>query len=291
MRHFAQFVRRTRLTGPQVEAPQNIESTDPDQYGSPWDKDMRAAWAPGGDSLGRYNGFVNAMDWYKQYLRGPVDDGWYESLFDMVPEGKWPVDFSTTNYLVNDAGFARMSSFTQDSRAILILRDPIERLWSHVKFHAEITGDLDKLPHWGIDELRNFIAHFKLDEGSYYESAIQSLFAHFPPERRMVINFEDLRNRPEALFSEVLGFLDLEDRPLPQRGEEAPLIAASQPLPMPRGLAAHLAEDFERDLRAVADLGVEFVQPWITNAMAHANERPLPQRKGKKAWLRSLVGK
>lgn len=191
---------------------------------------MRKAWGTGGDTLHRYNGLMQSVDWYKKYLRGPVDDAWYESLFDGVPAGNWGVDFSTTNYLVNDAGFARMAGFTEDSRAIILLRDPIERLWSHVKFHAEITGDLDKLPEWSIEELHNFIAHFKLHESSFYSGAIKSLFAHFPPERRLVINFEDLKTRPEGLFEDVLAFLDLPPMALPKRASEEHRINASKPL-------------------------------------------------------------
>lgn len=276
MKQFMTYARQIRLTGPNTDHLIGIEGTDPDEYGSPWDDEMRSAWAENGPSQKKYRGFVNSLDWYKRYLRGPIDDAWYESLFDRTPPGKWPIDFSTTNYLVGDRGIARMAGFADDARAIIILRDPIERLWSHVKFHAEITGDIDRLPNWSVDELRDFIAHFKLHRGSLYANSIRSMLHHFPQDRRMIVNFEDIRTRPDDVYSDVLNFMDLPQFPRPKRSDEEPKINASAKVKMPSGAFANLAPSFVEDLEQLVDMGIDFAKPWIENAKVHAEQQVAP---------------
>lgn len=292
MSQFANFARRTKF---EVESPEplaRIERTDRDTYGSPWDESMTLNWSEGGESLDRFRSFSMAADWYKHYLRGPINDGWYENLFRKVPDHKWGLDFSTTNYLVNDAGFARMANFTEDTRAILILRDPIERLWSHLKFHAEVAGIHDQLAHWTIDELRDFTAHHNLASSSFYADAVSSLMTHFPENRRMVINFEDLGSRPEELYQDILEFLDLQPIDLPQRDAEEPRMNASLETPFPRGGFSHLAGEFQGDLERLVDMGVSFAEPWIANAEAHKNEQPDRSRlRRKRLGVRTMARK
>lgn len=300
MHQFNRFTKTGRLVAPDTKDLGRIETTDPNQVGSPYDAAMAKAWGEGGKSLERYKEYVSTLDWYKSYIRGPVDDAWYAGLFDQVPEGAWPVDFSTTTYTVSDEGYARMAAFAEDTRAILILRDPVDRLWSHLKFHAEVTGEIDQLPNWSVDQIRAFAIKHRLPQSSFYADAVERFMRHFPEDKRMIVDFGDLKKRPEALFAEILQFLELDPMPFPDDSQEKGKFNASKVMSLPRGALSPMARDYQQDLQKLVDLGVSFARPWITNAVAHANERPDPapkrkvedKPKGKRGWgLRSLVGK
>jgi hypothetical protein len=40
-------------------------------------------------------------------------------------------------------------------KVLYSMRDPVQRLWSHTKFHLQLTGHLDKLDLWGLSSLTN----------------------------------------------------------------------------------------------------------------------------------------
>ncbi|WP_172331275.1 sulfotransferase [Mangrovicoccus sp. HB161399] len=276
---FAVHVRRASFVPFDSELGRS-EVTDPGAYGSPWDAQMAENWQPGGVSMKRYRGFLNSMEWYKGYLRGPVNDDWYRGLFAGVPEDKWALDFSTTNFLARAEGFADMAGIAEDARALILLRDPIDRLWSHMKFHAELTRDIHRFHVWSTEALRDFARHHMLVDSSFYGAAIENMMASFGPEKSLVLNFEDIAARPAGLFDDVQGFLGLDPVKLPRRGDEEReqrVINASVKMEMPRGLFAHLAGEFERDLERVAKCGVSFVEPWIANAQAHQKQKPAPE--------------
>ncbi|MBE3637706.1 sulfotransferase [Mangrovicoccus algicola] len=274
---FAQHCKRASFVPPEQEKGRALR-TDPADYGSPWDEQMAANWAAGGVSMQRYNAFLRSMDWYKGFLRGPVDDRWYRGLFDGVAAHKWAIDFSTTSFQANEAGFRHMAGIAEDARAIIILRDPIERLWSHMKFHADVTRDILRMKVWSTATLRDFASHHQLVDASFYGDAVENMQRHFGPERSLVLNFEDIARRPQPLFDDVQDFLGLDPVDLPRRGEtDARIINASARIPMPRGLMAHVAGEFERDLERVAKAGVGFVEPWIENAQRHQREKPAPE--------------
>ena len=246
---------------------------DPDSYGAPWDGQMAADWAEDGVSLNRYRSFLVQVEWYKRFLKGPVGHDWYRSLFAHVPDDRWALDFSTTNCLATEAGYADMAGFAEETRALLILRDPIDRLWSHMKFHGEMTRDIPRFHVWSLQALRDFASHHQLVDSSLYADKLDRLSRHFGA-RAQVLNFEDIGRRPEAMWQDLLGFLGLPEVPLPQNDREAQAINVSKEVEMRPGQFAHLCGDFERDLTRVAEAGHSFVEPWIARVQAHAREKP-----------------
>ncbi len=270
---FAQHVRRFSLSHDQADRAR-VALIDPDQYGAPEDPDQAGRWQEGAESDRRYRVLVEQIEWYKRHLRGPVDDVWYRALFGSVPQEHWAVDFSTTNFLASDRGFADMAQFAEDTRAILILRDPIDRLWSHIRFHAEVTRDFPNLGVWSVQAIRDFAQHHELHLQSFYAPAVKRLMTHFPEDRRLIINFDRIRTEPAEVYGELLDFLDLAPMALPHRQMTDSTIAASQPLVMRPGLMAHLAPDYVRDLKELQEMGLEFVDPWIEHAEAHGRQHP-----------------
>ncbi|WP_138464903.1 sulfotransferase domain-containing protein [Poseidonocella sp. HB161398] len=276
----AMHCRRARFVSPEDELGRSV-LTDPDTYGCPWDGEMARNWAQGGISSKRYGAFLQSLEWYKRFLKGPVDDNWYRSLFADVPDDRWALDFSTTNFLATRAGFRDMSAVARDTRAIIVLRDPIDRLWSHMKFHADVTRDILRFHVWSTQALRDFATHHQLVNSSLYGDAIENMKESFGEEKSLVLNFEDIRTRPAGMFEDVERFLELDPVGLPKRDDDdARIINASAKLPMPKGLFAHIAGEFERDLERVAKAGVSFVEPWIAHAQAHQKEKPVPELMG-----------
>lgn len=262
MKHFSDFVEKFSLAAD--DDPRGML-----ERGAAWDDAQQSAWQKNGESRRKYRRLMKMTTWYRQYLKGPVNEDWYRSLFDAVPAHQWPSDFSTTGLICGEAGIAAMAGFAPDSRAIVILRNPIDRLWSHAKFHAQVTGKIDELATWDADRIVYFVEKFEMPNLSYYSPGVEAMLKHFAPDKRLIIDFADIASRPQGLLNDVLGLLDLAPMDLPMRDPDDPRINVSPSIPMPPGVFSKYCDSFVADLERLKSSGIDFVDPWIAATKEH----------------------
>ncbi|MEM8556120.1 MAG: sulfotransferase domain-containing protein [Pseudomonadota bacterium] len=272
MRHLVNHVSRFKLQA-RTDEKGILERAEVDQYGAPWDAEMAKDWDKGGGALRNYRRLSKALDWYQIFLRGPINDDWYRSLFKQVPNRKWAVDFSTTGYLCGNSGMRDMANFAKDNRAVLILRDPIDRLWSHIRFHAELSGELDDLRTWSYERIWEFIEDFDLHKSSLYADGVEGMIKHFPENKRMIINFSDLKDRPEELYADILELLELKQIELPTRAAKDQRMNVAKEIPLPPGLFAPYVDLFLEDIGRLEDMGLSFVAPWRETVLGHQDPK------------------
>ena len=102
-------------------------------------------------------------------------------------------------------------------RLIYIIRNPIERAWSHAKMDLRIKGvRLADAPH---DYFRRHFRHSGSLTRGDAEGCLRRWRAVFPDEQLLVLRFEDLYHRPRTLLRQCCDHLRIDDiyqdRPLP----------------------------------------------------------------------------
>lgn len=129
-----------------------------------------------------------------------------------------------------------MAGLMPDTRFLYILRDPVARLWSHVRMMAERRGAPDTGRAGGI--LKNTIAGVETEVAtrSDYRGALERLWAAVDPARLKVTFFEDMLTR--AGIARICAFLGIRtvEPELDRR------VHAGPELDMPRDLAAAARE-------------------------------------------------
>jgi len=87
--------------------------------------------------------------WCAMYLEGKIDFKWYDRVFSLNKTKTYNCDFSNLSCHIKAEDWADLRS-NYDVKVLYILRDPIKRLWSHIKFHHQFSGKkLDKAIHLG----------------------------------------------------------------------------------------------------------------------------------------------
>ena len=99
-------------------------------------------------SVARAAAARNRLRWTANYLDGPVDDIWYRNLFVYRNAEQYCCDFSNLYALLDETAWRRVVGIADRLRVLYTLRDPVKRLWSHIKFHLQITGELARLDDW-----------------------------------------------------------------------------------------------------------------------------------------------
>lgn len=157
----------------------------------------------------------------------------------------------------------RLSKYNPRARLVFLLRDPIERAWSHwrmerargvepLPFAQAIREGRDRI-HQGDDALRR---HSYLERGLYAEQAERAL-ALFPREQVLFLRSEDLARDHRATLERIARFLGIAPFPEgPPRHEHRATILAEAPSAADRQwIALCLRDDLPR-LPAITGLDI-----------------------------------
>lgn len=144
--------------------------------------------------------------WDLKYFLGPVGDKWYASLFSDAQKRGLSAGEITPDYAVlDDAAFSRLHKMNPDMKFIFIMRDPIERSWSHYcnakrKGQADSSGPL-------VESAIRFCTLPHVLLYSDYMRTINTVERHFPANQIFYGFFEDIKNESDLLVNNILKFL------------------------------------------------------------------------------------
>jgi len=203
------------------------------------------------------------LHWVTNYLDRPIDDFWYRNLFQLRPHETYGCDFSNFYALLPAEVWPRIAERCNRLRVLYTLRHPVKRLWSHVKFHLQIIGQLDKLHSWTPAEFEAFARKDFLWVNAEYGAALRAMKAGLgaDPKTFKAIFFEDLHADQRAMLAEIEDFLGVRrfeypERFLTQRVNE------SAPDPMPDFFPDLFAEDVARITAEVEAEGLSVPAAW-----------------------------
>ena len=193
---------------------------------------------------------------------------WYRSQFPAawqrvrarLRSGAFATGDATPTYLFNPHAARRIQTAVPDARLIVLLRDPVERAYSHYHWARGMGYELlsfeeavRREPERVDGELERMLADedyvsFPRSYLSYVGMGryIDQLLAWqevFPAEQMLVLCAEDLRQRPAATLDHALSFLGMPELTLPQPSERN---SGSYP-PMSDAMRAHLRQEFAAD--------------------------------------------
>jgi len=164
----------------------------------------------------RAAGVRNRLRWTANYLDSPVDDLWYRNLFLFRQDQAYCCDFSNLYALLNERGWQHAAATAGRLRVLYTLRDPVGRLWSHVKFHLQITNQAGRLDDWGPDEFRRFVRRPFIWANAEYGHALRRMRAVLAPDVIKIAFFEEIHADPRAFLRSVESFLGIRHFDFPQ---------------------------------------------------------------------------
>lgn len=161
----------------------------------------------------------------------------------------------------------RAAAYNPALRMILILRDPVQRAWSHwrmeyargVETHPfawcirEGRQRLFQREPWGHDREVSYV------ERGFYAEQVSRLFALFPLEQTLILTAEALRADPGGVLGRVRAFLGLPPAPTPPARESHVGAKIDYPSRLTDEDVAHLRQVYAADAERLAALtGIRF---------------------------------
>ncbi|MEM8647093.1 MAG: sulfotransferase domain-containing protein, partial [Pseudomonadota bacterium] len=153
------------------------------------------------DNLHAHAGFQAAVDRVKMIY----DEAAYLDHFARlcVPETKTVCDITPAYSAIGREGFEYMKAYfsSQDVRLKLffVMRDPVDRLWSHLRYRDRHDAERDVRHTWP-----ERIKDSEMLAFSDYRATVEALEAVFPPEDLLFLFYEELFSGPA--FKELSAF-------------------------------------------------------------------------------------
>lgn len=132
---------------------------------------------------------------------------WYEKFFENY-SGEKAVGEGTPMYLCDEKAPERIFKTLPDIKLIAILRNPVDRAYSHywmAKGKGDVIGSFEDIVN---DE------NEKIIKRGLYAGQLQRYYQFFDKKQIIVILYEDYIEHTDVVLGKVLRFMDLDDEDL-----------------------------------------------------------------------------
>ncbi len=199
--------------------------------------------------------------WLNAYLDRTVDDLWYRSLFLMNERQTYACDFSNLHAHLPTEAWGHILQNSEKLRVLYTMRDPVKRLWSHTKFHLQMTNELHKLENWGPGDFLGFVKKRHIWENAEYGRVLRTMKAALPRENWKAIFYEDIHSDQRGMLRQIEDFLGIAPFDYPE-GILSRRFTESVKYEMPAFFPEIVAEDVARIKQEVRDEGFELPAKW-----------------------------
>ena len=148
------------------------------------------------------------QEWYEhKYIPGEKTVEWYKGLFNKkLTENHWNADFSNLSALISEQGWHQIrQDISNQIKAIYILREPCERLWSQFKFSQKPKSQASEIEL--IEQASTFLNTRSAQIHSQYCLNLDNARAGLGIENVKPLIFDDIQDKPVELLRSIERFL------------------------------------------------------------------------------------
>lgn len=166
--------------------------------------------------MGKDRKEIHFFDGEKVRNLGPFKNFLYHSFFRIKPWHR-VIGEGTPEYMWWFDAPKRIWEYNPDMKIIIILRNPVDRAFSHWKMMRK-RGE-DDTSFWDAittEEARCRAAlpyqhrHYSYISRGFFSEQIRRIWHYFPREQTLILKMEDLRDEPEFTLKKVTDFLEVE---------------------------------------------------------------------------------
>lgn len=182
---------------------------------------------------------------------------WYAGFFPSADEARRyrRIGEITPRYLYEPAAPERIAAVLPEARMIVLLRDPVTRLYSQYGLHVRDLGERRDFATFAREHRDGFAR-------GLYSRQLARYFERFERERFLILVYEEVMAKPEPAVETLASFLEIDPEPLRAGLGQGPVNASYAPrLPRLRALARGLgsalrARGADRAVNLAKRLGV-----------------------------------
>ena len=211
------------------------------------------------NSLDRSN-----LRWYLNYFFQPRNEQWYASLFPPNSNQKTG-DITPAYSTLSKESVARIYHFIPKAKIIFILRNPIQRAWSHaLKRMRDRNRSIASVPE--VEFIQNFNSTTSRSRSNYLQ-ILEVWQSYYPQENFFIGFFEDMVQDPEDFLLKAFDFLEIEaSKAYVSKSAFAKKNTSENTGKIPNNLAKYLAQLYYQDLQKINQKFGSHSSIWLEDA-------------------------
>ncbi len=146
------------------------------------------------------------MPWEIRYFLCSRSDDWYRSLFENRDE-RFLGEIGATHCSLPDEGIMHIKKIYPDPKIIFIIRNPIERAWSHACMYFMKVHNISNVDEIPLEKLLFHVQSQVSKVRSDYVRMLENWSQHFSREQIFVGFFDEIQKDPEGLLKRIYQFL------------------------------------------------------------------------------------
>lgn len=206
--------------------------------------------------------FQEALWWYR-YSFGDYDDNWYVRLFAQASSTQLTGEITPAYSILDSKDVKRIAAINPDMKLIFLLRNPIDRAWSAVRFYQN-TNQQDhqlKSDHQIISYLKSPQVMLRTN----YERTLDNYLSHFDSSQILIGFYDAIINDPIRLLSGITDFLNIEPLPKGQMDNKV-RVNGSPFMPMSSGVRDYLLETYTPMIERLSKQLGSYATLWPSNS-------------------------
>jgi len=208
--------------------------------------------------------YIKRQNWklskfyFKWYLSN-YSDHWYLSLFDGF-EG-YTGEISPGYSILEEEDIKRMYRLIPDAKLILILRNPIDRAWSHFRFMKRKAGPLAAK---NVDDktIIDFLESERQILRSNYIRIIDRYSNIFPKDQILICFYDAIVHSPDELLSEITKFISGEFSIPVSQSELTKVFNKSKEIDCPESIENYLKDKYHSQIKLLAEKYGGYFNKW-----------------------------
>jgi len=138
-----------------------------------------------------YPGYFHNLSWYSIYLQKEINFRWYSDLFSLNKSQKLNCDYSNLTCQIDEKAWVVIQKLVKNLKVSYVLRDPMKRLWSHLKFHHQYAGLKIDFETWTESEFKDYLEKPFIKMNSQYYKWNRIMSNSLDSNQYKVFYFED----------------------------------------------------------------------------------------------------
>jgi hypothetical protein len=143
--------------------------------------------------------------WYRDYMKNPVNDEWYASLFRHRGAKRFAGEVTPEYAIIGKEGLGHLKTLAPDARVLFIMRNPVTRAWSQVLHQCRARG-LDATRQ-SVDAIAAMLAEPRARELGDYAATLADMAAVFRSDQMLLMFYEDMHKDRLAALEQVCRFI------------------------------------------------------------------------------------
>ncbi|HBJ36518.1 MAG TPA: hypothetical protein DDZ51_17550 [Planctomycetaceae bacterium] len=199
----------------------------------------------------------SSLVWLSKFHFGFYGDSWYRSLFprdSRITSG----DITPGYSVLDEEGVRRMHLVAPQAKIIFILRNPIDRAWSMMRFGKRFGYACDPQR---VEEIFSRIDSPGQELRSDYLRAISIYRKFYPAEKILLVFYDAIPERPQELLSQIFHFLGISPISFDALDSQQRVNEAEE-LEIPDSVRSYLEDKYRDPICAMAELLGGYASNW-----------------------------